>query len=128
MDAEEYSKQASKFFNRKLSPIDVLTNASMGCAGEAGEFVDHIKKVAFHGHDLDATHVVKELGDQLWYINYAVHALQLLGYDTTLSEVMQANINKLEARYPSGFSSEASRNRAAESLKKDVQDHDGRRA
>lgn len=116
MDAEEYSKQASKFFNRKLAPIQVLTNASMGCAGEAGELVDHIKKVAFHGHDLDATHVVKELGDILWYINYAIYALNLLGHSVTLSQVMQINTDKLEARYPNGFSHEASRNRAAESL------------
>lgn len=114
MDAEDYSKQAGKFFNNGLPPRDVLINASMGCAGEAGEFVDHVKKYVFHGHDLDIPKVIKELGDQLWYINYAVHALQLMGRDITLSSVMQENIDKLEARYPTGFSHEASKNRPDE--------------
>lgn len=111
MNVEVYTERASKFFNRDLDAKNVLVNAVMGCAGEAGELTDHVKKYMYHGHYLDVAHVVKELGDQLWYINYAVYALQLAGHDVTLSDVMQINIDKLEARYPMGFSPEASRNR-----------------
>jgi len=33
-----------------------LLNVALGLAGESGEFADHIKKWAFHGHDLNPEH------------------------------------------------------------------------
>jgi len=84
-----------------------LLNAALGLAGEAGEFADHIKKNRFQGHDLDPDHLVKELGDILWYIAQAATAL-----DVPIDEVMARNIKKLEARYPEGhFDADRSRNR-----------------
>lgn len=80
--------------------------AALGLAGEAGEVADAIKKVAFHGHELNREHLRDELGDVLWYVAYAADAL---GY--TLDDVMRCNLQKLHRRYPAGFSSEASRNR-----------------
>ena len=75
-------------------------------AGEAAEAMEMIKKYRFHGHDLDYPKLKKELGDTLWYL--AVLA-DLLGF--SLDGVAQANIAKLERRYPDGFSADASRNR-----------------
>ena len=92
--------------NTKLSEKEILTNAAMGLAGEAGEFVDQVKKHLFQGHKLDKEKLIKELGDLRWYMEAAAYAL-----GTTVENVEEKNIQKLDARYPEGFSSEASVNR-----------------
>lgn len=86
-----------------------LTNAAMGLAGEAGEFVDALKKHLFHGHPIDATKLIKELGDILFYAEMAAIALNV---DT--EEVIQRNVDKLSARYPNGFETTRSLKRAIE--------------
>ena len=90
----------------KRAVLDRLTNASLGIAGESGEIADHIKKYLYHGHDLDGSFLEKEIGDVLWYLAVMSDAIGL-----TLSEVAQMNVNKLNARYPEGFSEERSKNR-----------------
>ena len=72
-----------------------LMLAGMGLAGEAGEVCDHVKKVAFHGKDMDRRELVEELGDVLWY-----YTLMLRIHGITLNEVMEANVFKLCDRYP----------------------------
>jgi NTP pyrophosphatase (non-canonical NTP hydrolase) len=84
-----------------------LTNYGLGIAGEAGEVADLIKKAVFHGHKIEKEKIKKELGDVLWYTGQVA---RLAGI--TLEEVATANIEKLMKRYPEGFSSEASINRA----------------
>lgn len=79
---------------------------SLGLAGEAGETVDLLKKYLGHGHELDRLKVQKELGDVLWYL---AAIATVLGID--LDHVAHVNVEKLKARYPEGFSHEASRNR-----------------
>lgn len=76
---------------------------SLALAGEAGELANRTKKVFFHGHPYDQEKVVEELGDLLWYI--AIYASEI---GVSLSEVASRNLKKLNARYPEGFSSEAS--------------------
>lgn len=79
-----------------------LLLGALGLCGESGEVAEMVKKHVFHGHPFDAEKVkllVKELGDVLWYLNYM--AGQSAG--VALSEVMEANIAKLAARYPEGF-------------------------
>ena len=83
--------------------IGGIINACMGLPGEVGESVDMIKKWIFHGHDLDEDKLAKELGDILWYVALMCHSL---GWD--MEEIMQMNIDKLKARYPEGFSEQAS--------------------
>ncbi len=85
---------------------EVLTNCALGLAGESGEVGDIIKKHLFHGHPLDEEKLIKELGDVCYYLAWMCNAL-----GTTLSVVMEENINKLRKRYPEGFSEEASINR-----------------
>lgn len=88
--------------------IMLVWNA-LGLAGEAGEVADLVKKGVFHQHGLDRERLIKELGDVLWYT--AALATKL---GVSLSEVMERNIAKLAARYPDGYSPEASRKRVDE--------------
>lgn len=85
-----------------------LLNASLGLSGETGELVDMIKKHVFHGHDLDVQHLLLEMGDVMYYLCWMC---QLMGID--FYEVCLANMEKLNNRYPDGFSTEKSLNRKA---------------
>jgi len=68
--------------------------------------VDLLKKFFFHGHEVDSNRLKSELGDILWYVS-AVASL----FNINLQEIAQGNIEKLEKRYPEGFSNEASKGR-----------------
>lgn len=82
---------------------------ALGIAGEAGEVADLVKKELGHGHPRNPERMAKELGDVLWYI-----ATLADNYGYSLAEVATMNIDKLKARYPGGFTEEASINRVAE--------------
>ena len=105
--ATYYQKAAMRTANPGCK---VLSNAALGLAGEAGEVADIVKKHLYQGHDLDKEKVVKELGDCMWYI-----ALMCDCIDVSLDDVMVENIKKLMDRYPDGFDSSKSINRATES-------------
>lgn len=86
---------------------DKLTLAALGLAGETGELVDAIKKHLYSSHQLDASEMLKELGDTLWYL---VLLADTLGF--SLEDVIQKNVDKLRSRYQSGsFTSQESINR-----------------
>lgn len=83
-----------------------LSLSGMGLAGEAGEVCDILKKVVHHDRPLDEAmrlNICREMGDVLWYLTYLAGVLGL-----TLDEVANANVEKLRARYPEGFTTEAS--------------------
>jgi NTP pyrophosphatase (non-canonical NTP hydrolase) len=82
-------------------PAVALTIASCNLA-------DYIKKVACHGHDLDKEKAKKLVAEVYGYTHMLCDK-----HDLVVSEVMEANIAKLKARYPDGFSTEASINRIA---------------
>lgn len=77
-----------------------------GLTGEAGEVADRLKKEIGHGHAERPDLLLLELGDALWYIS---EMARLHGW--TLEEVAVANLAKIRARYPNGFTQEASINR-----------------
>lgn len=80
------------------APSTDLQCIGLGIAGEAGEVADEIKKVKYHGKTLDWDVLDKEVGDVLWYIQcYA----NLRG--TTIPQLINKNMEKLEKRYPQGF-------------------------
>lgn len=95
--------------NTALETKDQLNNYIFGLVGEVGEVVDLLKKFFFHGHEVDSERLKSELGDILWYVS-AVASL----FNLDLQEIAQYNIEKLEKRYPNGFSSEASIKREKE--------------
>lgn len=112
MTINEYQALAMKTLNPELSKREVLVNSVMGLCGESGEAVDVVKKHLFHGHELDRDALIKELGDVAWYLAEAATAL-----DVPLDDILSANIEKLRRRYPEGFDSERSQNRAEENRK-----------
>ena len=78
-----------------------LLTASIGMQAESGEFSEIIKKIIFQGKAFtkeERFHLMRELGDVLWYW---VQGCKALGY--TPQQVMEENIKKLESRYPNGF-------------------------
>jgi NTP pyrophosphatase (non-canonical NTP hydrolase) len=89
-----------------LPEREALACWGLGVAGEAGEVADYLKKVLYHGHYFDQLKLVKEMGDVLWYLAALAETL-----DIGLEEIAVANIAKLRARYPDGFTHEASRAR-----------------
>lgn len=111
MDANEYQKRAMTTLNPALGKKDVLINSVMGLCGESGEAIDIVKKWLAQGHALDKEHLAKELGDIAWYLAEAATAL-----DLSLGDILQANLDKLEKRYPDGFDTRRSLSRTAEDL------------
>jgi NTP pyrophosphatase (non-canonical NTP hydrolase) len=78
----------------------LLLTASIGLASEGGEFSEIVKKASFQGKPLDEDvkfHMMRELGDIMWYWVNACRAL-----DLDPNEVIAENVRKLEARYPGG--------------------------
>lgn len=96
--------------NALLKLQDILI-WGQGLAGEAGEVCDLLKKTHGHGKPYDAEQMKKELGDVLWYVANLADA-----HGFTLSDVAKANVDKLRARYPEGWSVERANNRAPEDV------------
>jgi NTP pyrophosphatase (non-canonical NTP hydrolase) len=80
--------------------IPLLITACFGLAAESGEFIEVPKKILFQGKTLNdeaVFHMVRELGDVMWYW---INACRALNVDP--NEVIAENIRKLESRYPGG--------------------------
>ena len=87
-----------------------LLTAVVGMQSETGEFAEIVKKCIFQGKELNDDvkfHLMRELGDIIWYWSQGVMSL---GFNPT--DVIKENINKLEKRYPNGFETIRSENRA----------------
>jgi NTP pyrophosphatase (non-canonical NTP hydrolase) len=80
--------------------VPLLLTAMIGMTSEAGEAQEIVKKVLFQGKaytEETRQHLIKELGDVIWYWTNACNALQI-----DPNEVIAGNVTKLEARYPGG--------------------------
>ena len=109
MTVNEYQRRAMATLNPGLTEKDVLINSVMGLCGESGEAIDLVKKWLAQGHELDKVHLAKELGDVAWYLAEAATALGM-----PLEDILRVNLEKLERRYPGGFSAERSVGRKAD--------------
>lgn len=105
MTMNDYQQLAQRTANT-TTQSDKIHNGLLGLFGEGGELADQIKKTCYQGHELDADHMIEELGDVLWYC-----AELACGLGVTLEEVAQRNIDKLRRRYPEGFDAERSKDR-----------------
>jgi NTP pyrophosphatase (non-canonical NTP hydrolase) len=103
MTNEEYREEIERTMNPELTEKEKLSMLALGLAGEAGEVVDSIKKIYYHGHPLKRKDLVKELGDFEWY---SQHIKKHFGISD--SEIYEANVEKLQKRYKEGFSQKAS--------------------
>jgi NTP pyrophosphatase (non-canonical NTP hydrolase) len=109
MNTQQYEEEVRRTTPSTTSDAQGWSLVGLGLAGEAGEVVELIKKHVHHGRGLDRENLLKELGDVLWYLTLGAH---LGGF--TLEEVMDANIAKLRARFPHGWSAEAANAKADE--------------
>lgn len=106
MTINEYQIEALRTASSMNTDAPMIVNGVLGLCGESGECADIVKKHMFQGHDLDAEHLAKELGDVAWYLAVSAYSI---GYD--LETVMTMNIQKLKARYPNGFDPDKSQSR-----------------
>lgn len=95
--------------NKTISLEEELKNYALGLSGEVGEFNDLIKKMLYHGKEVQPVDLMLELGDILYYL---VAISNVLGFD--FYEIAINNNAKLMARYPEGYSIERSNNRIEE--------------
>jgi NTP pyrophosphatase (non-canonical NTP hydrolase) len=102
----DYQKLANTTLKKDITPEEFPVWGSLCICGEAGELANHVKKAAWHGHHLDCSVILEELGDILFYVATMGSGLKL-----TLNKIASYNIDKLKARYPEGFSEERSINR-----------------
>ena len=65
-----------------------------------------VKKMLYQGHPANPIKIANEMGDVLWYL-----ALLATTMGFSLGDVAEANVKKLEQRYPKGFSAADSINR-----------------
>ena len=105
---EMATDRLSRFFFDGETDIGGILNGCLGLSGEAGEFLDMIKKWIFHNKPFDEEHAKKEIGDVMWYV-----AMLCFSFGWDLDEILQMNVDKLKARYPEGFDTDRSNNRSA---------------
>ena len=101
---------------RVKSPVEIdlaltyekvnLWHAATGISGEAGEFLDCIKKHVVYAQPLNRENAIEELGDLEFYME---QARQQLG--VSREEVLAANVAKLEKRYPISYTDQAAKER-----------------
>ena len=96
---EVYSTIVDFTRNKAIGTAEELKDYCLGLCGELGEFVDLVKKMLYHGKEVDPTELMLELGDILYYL---VAIGNVLGFEFDL--VALNNNAKLMARYPNGFS------------------------
>jgi len=78
----------------------LLLTSAIGLSGEVGEFNEIVKKLIFHGKEMNADvqdHMIKELGDIAWYF---MNMCRAIGVD--MEDVIEYNVKKLKKRYPGG--------------------------
>lgn len=107
MTGKEYQVFAARTIDSRLTPTEQEHHALYGMCSEVGELQSLYQKI-YQGHDYDAEHAKKELGDLLWFI-----AEYCTANGWELDDIMRINIDKLLARYPKGFDSEHSLHRAS---------------
>ena len=83
-------------------------HAIIGLVGEVGELCDTIKRHQFYGQELDLLNLQEELGDTFFYFVALLECYPLL----TLHQCVEHNRTKLKKRYPDGFTTQASIERA----------------
>jgi NTP pyrophosphatase (non-canonical NTP hydrolase) len=101
MDFETYRQAALRtdystyddYHTGAVSPR--LDYATIGLVTEAAKILDIIKKSKKSLKSLDREGLKEELGDLLWYFNLTLDEASL-----SLTEIMTANLEKIEKKYP----------------------------
>lgn len=104
---EKYENFVQERFKLMGSFDNSLLHAAVGISGEAGEFLDAVKKTWAYGKPFDFNHGIEELGDLFFYM---FSALQVM--NVSFEQVILANMEKLSKRYPTGYTDAAAIARA----------------
>ena len=91
---QELCKRTGGNFDDKEK--EILT-WGLGISGEAGDIAGCIKKTFSHKNDQTAG-IRENIGDTMWYISMICNF-----FDWNLEEILDENVEKLEKRYPNGF-------------------------
>ena len=94
MTPEEYTKKALRT-NKELGHKGNILHGAMLLCTESAEVLNELKRELAYGKELNVTKVIEEMGDVTWGL-----ALLMSELGVSFSEVFEANIKKLEARYP----------------------------
>lgn len=98
MNLKEYQEFCKTTAKKDYAGNEEILTWGLGIAGEAGDVASCIKKT--HAHKNDQKMGCREnIGDTLWYM-----AMICNFYGWDLNEILNENIEKLKARFPSGFS------------------------
>ena len=105
-----YAAIVRRLFAKRNAGDEGLMHAAIGISGEAGEILDAIKKHWVYGKPLDREHLIEEIGDTMFYMQALCNML-----GTTVAECVVANVEKLNKRYPEGYTDAAAIARADKS-------------
>ncbi len=83
---------SSAAYTGEPSAVPYPMVAALGLAGETGEVMEHLKK-HYRDGKVPGNELRLELGDVLHYLTVIAHS-----YGWSLSDIMEANIEKLEKR------------------------------
>lgn len=109
MNLDEYQRAALRTINPALDDRDRLLDASAGLAEEAAEVLGLVRKRVFQQREVDSTKIIEELGDVLWCLAVTAHS-----FGISLSQVAEANQQKLARRHPTGFERRTAEDEGAE--------------
>ncbi len=110
MTGNYYQQLAARTISPAMSDAEKASHALHGMVSEIGELHGIYQKF-YQGHEMDAEHIRRELGDLMWFI-----AEYCTANHWQLSDIMRTNIDKLKARYPEGFEPERSLHRADDDI------------
>lgn len=110
---DEFKEFVDYLFQAKRAGPDGLMHASIGMAGEAAEVMDHAKKNWVYGRPVDLEKVIEEMGDTIHYFTMLLIKLEeITGQTWNVGDIYRNNVEKLQKRYPNGFSPDAAIARA----------------
>lgn len=101
MTLDKYQEETDKTATYpKDTVLSALTYTALGCAGEAGELANKVKKIIRGDHKLTfevRLAILNEIGDVLWYCAQIARTL-----DASFASIAEANLAKLEKRFKEG--------------------------
>jgi len=97
MEFNEYQNKAKETAEYPNSLNGAVFYTAIGLAGEVGELLNKIKKIARDNITLDKDDIAYELGDILWYLSELARAMNI-----DLDYVAIKNLEKLRSRKERG--------------------------
>lgn len=104
---KDYAEFVARLFKPMKSDAEYMMHAAIGISGEGGEILDTCKKTWIYNKPLDLENVKEELGDILFYMQAACNFLGI-----SIQDLMISNMEKLNKRYPKGYTDQAAQERA----------------